>query len=1070
MIRPHRACQTIPSLALLSLLFLFITGCAESLPTGEDTSNFDLAKYDAADHERGGRLYDSWWKVKDILPPSGSNPIWEEIAKDNSGQPYNTHGDNGGQWRCNECHGWDYKGSSGAYSFVNSRDHYTGIDAWATTSSQFTKEHVFRMLINGQVVLNDAELPHVFVGDDKMNENDIYDLTKFIFEYARIDIANPAAGEVNAGAVVFKSESESSCDTSGCHTSSSPQPIDQIIQIAQESPAEFLHKVRYGTAAGKFMPAGLSTEQAEHLRAFVAAGAGQTPGGGGGGVDPSSDFSQTKYSDASVVLGGRIYDKWWITSNTLSDPVTTHALWPASNTKISGSDTWRCKECHGWDYRGRDGAYKEGKHASDIIGIVNTESAIMQQSTAAQIYTFLKTNTDHGFASGNFSDTEFYAATKFVMTMRAEVEASASPISFISDSTKLATGDANNGKSVYESTQGSCSASNCHGADGKALDFVDGDDKVLPNSFVHNVAQENPWEFIHKVRFGVAQMPDLYSSPSAEVNSVEAAVDLLAYAQTALSPELKRAGLLYDKWWVVAGANTTEPPATRNANWNDSAGENSSKQRDQNTWRCKACHGWDYQGVHGAYGDTTSRNYSGIRGYFFLQTQANTKEIIIDAITNGPRTAGTDHNFGQYLSESDIDLLAQFILDGDLGVPANLDSYNALLVDGDATVGKTIYQSTTPGNCESCHGPDGTLIPSVDLSADANDKPQEFLHKVRYGNAQTNGQMIPTSGGFSGLTQSEASDVLAYAKTLVPGSNPGGGDPGTNPGGGDPGGNPGGNPGGGTFTYADANITRGGRLYDKWWVEMQTSDDTVTAPRSANSYWNTNTLGIPSSIEATWRCKSCHAWDYKGAGYDGMVSNEGSDNLLYKINLRRTTTYANDEAALQNHIHDFIKGDIDPFHAYGSTSTTLTSPLTERELWDLTKFLLEESSLINSDSNILSSGIVIGADVNNGEGLYKGSIETTINCTLCHGVDGDTIPPIEQGGSGQPLDIFGIAAAKENPWEFLHKTRFGQPGTDMAPIFGVGTLTNKDAIDVLGYAQRQFNARQSITRPTTNNP
>jgi thiosulfate dehydrogenase len=30
---------------------------------------------------------------------------------------------------------------------------------------------------------------------------------------------------------------------------------------------------------------------------------------------------------------------------------------------------WRCKECHGWDYRSVDGACKSGKHASGIKGI-----------------------------------------------------------------------------------------------------------------------------------------------------------------------------------------------------------------------------------------------------------------------------------------------------------------------------------------------------------------------------------------------------------------------------------------------------------------------------------------------------------------------------------------------------------------------------------------------------------------------------------------------------------------------------------------------------------------------------
>ena len=37
--------------------------------------------------------------------------------------------------------------------------------------------------------------------------------------------------------------------------------------------------------------------------------------------------------------------------------------------KQSGAGTWRCKECHGWDYRGRDGAYGKGGHYTGIKGI-----------------------------------------------------------------------------------------------------------------------------------------------------------------------------------------------------------------------------------------------------------------------------------------------------------------------------------------------------------------------------------------------------------------------------------------------------------------------------------------------------------------------------------------------------------------------------------------------------------------------------------------------------------------------------------------------------------------------------
>ena len=34
-----------------------------------------------------------------------------------------------------------------------------------------------------------------------------------------------------------------------------------------------------------------------------------------------------------------------------------------------GSSTWRCKECHGWDYKGKDGAYAKGSHYSGTTGV-----------------------------------------------------------------------------------------------------------------------------------------------------------------------------------------------------------------------------------------------------------------------------------------------------------------------------------------------------------------------------------------------------------------------------------------------------------------------------------------------------------------------------------------------------------------------------------------------------------------------------------------------------------------------------------------------------------------------------
>lgn len=46
--------------------------------------------------------------------------------------------------------------------------------------------------------------------------------------------------------------------------------------------------------------------------------------------------------------------------------------------------------------------------------------------------------------------------------------------------------------------------------------------------------------------------------------------------------------------------------------------------------------------------------------------------------------------------------------------------------------------------------------------------------------------------------------------------------------------------------------------------------------------------------------------------------------------------------------------------------------------------------------------------------------------------------------------VFAGDAVRDNPWEALHKVRFGHPGTQMPALFGYSL---KSAIDVLSYAQ-----------------
>ena len=70
-------------------------------------------------------------------------------------------------------------------------------------------------------------------------------------------------------------------------------------------------------------------------------------------------------------LGAQLYDNWpKLKGRTFDDP---HPLYPKSGKK-GGTSTWRCKECHGWDYLGAEGRYASGSHRTGIAGVLDASS------------------------------------------------------------------------------------------------------------------------------------------------------------------------------------------------------------------------------------------------------------------------------------------------------------------------------------------------------------------------------------------------------------------------------------------------------------------------------------------------------------------------------------------------------------------------------------------------------------------------------------------------------------------------------------------------------------------------
>ena len=207
----------------------------------------------------------------------------------------------------------------------------------------------------------------------------------------------------------------------------------------------------------------------------------------------------------TLASGGRLYDNW-INALDAEKPKATHPAWPASNTKKKGAVTWRCKSCHGWDYKGKDGAYAGGSYKTGIGGL-----RAWANKDPDEIHKVMM-NPTHGFSHEMIPMDAMLRLATFVARGQIDTD------EFIGKD-KSVKGDAKRGAAIYQNL---CAA--CHGFDGKALDF--GSEKKP--AYLGTEAQKNPWEVLHKARAGHPGV----EMPSLMAFAVRDAVDVLAYTQT----------------------------------------------------------------------------------------------------------------------------------------------------------------------------------------------------------------------------------------------------------------------------------------------------------------------------------------------------------------------------------------------------------------------------------------------------------------------------------------------------------------------------------------------------------
>src|SRR3990172_4673871 len=151
---------------------------------------------------------------------------------------------------------------------------------------------------------------------------------------------------------------------------------------------------------------------------------------------------------AGVAKGGRLYDKWWSEAPGASEPKGDHPLWATQTTNTrKGTDTWRCKECHGWDYGGKDGAYGTGSHKTGFVGV----SIAASKKSVAELVGILKGSSNPGHDFSQMLDAA--SINNLASFLKEGLVDLSQYIDFASKKPKRA--DASHGKLLYDA---SCSA------------------------------------------------------------------------------------------------------------------------------------------------------------------------------------------------------------------------------------------------------------------------------------------------------------------------------------------------------------------------------------------------------------------------------------------------------------------------------------------------------------------------------------------------------------------------------------------------------------------------------------
>ncbi len=418
------------------------------------------ASFDQTSVLRGGRLYDNWYLENNKRAPIASNPAYPAdglLAK----LPEQN-------WRCVACHGWDGEGKDGA--FAKGTPYHTGIKGIRGMAGGDPAKVV--------ALLGDKNHGYAEVLDDA----DLRDLSIYVTR-GQIDInqfLDRKSGLSRGNRKQHAAFYETVCVN--CHGSdgSEMRQTTPLGRFSRENPFETLHKIVFGHPGAK-MPASIvfGADLVADLVAYLQA-------------LPEEEIQ------ASIVRGGRLYDNWFSESGR-TPPKGAHPGAPsaASLSPTQQANTWRCKECHGWDYMGRDGEAK----AMNVKGIRG-----MVGATPAEVIAILRDDR-HQFG-GYLNPREMLDLANFVSKGQVDME------QFIDRKTRAIKGDPSRFQPYFEAA-----CVRCHGEDGG---------KITSIPPIGQVARIEPWNALHKVLNG---HPDEAMTPMRSFNT-QVSADIVALLQT----------------------------------------------------------------------------------------------------------------------------------------------------------------------------------------------------------------------------------------------------------------------------------------------------------------------------------------------------------------------------------------------------------------------------------------------------------------------------------------------------------------------------------------------------------